>query len=129
VRVEPEELSRIKAEIMGRGRPYAGGDLDGATMDCDYALIDAGFTGPQIERTGDPAELVRYTSRPELSSTTEGEAVARLEEAWIESASFSEEAHSISIHGGVLALDFVTWWANNHYCTGRIEVDLRNKEQ
>jgi hypothetical protein len=128
VRVEPEELRRIKAEVMNRGRPYGGDDLMGAEMDCDYALMDAGFTSPDIQRTGDPAEIVRYLSRPELGSMTEREAIARLEEAWIEKASFREEAHSILVDGGVLALDFVTWWADSHYCTGRIEVDLRKQE-
>jgi hypothetical protein len=91
--------------------------------------MDAGFKSPQIERTGDPAEIVRYSCRPELSSMTEDEVVACLEEAWIESASFSEEAHSLSGEGGILALDFVTWWADSHYCSGRIEVDLRKKEE
>jgi len=124
VRVEEDELIRIRADVAKNGRRYGGDDLDGATMDADYALSEGGFTDPHVNRTGLIERMVVYTCRPNWPSPRHEEVVERLEETWISRGAFGHEAHTISHDADSIALDFVTWWDGGAFYTGRIEVML-----
>jgi hypothetical protein len=124
VRVEEDEQVRVRADVANGGRRYSGLDLDGATIDADYALVEAGFTDPHIGRTGLIERMVVYTCRPNWPSAGREEVVRRLEESWVSRGAFGHEAHTISHDADSIALDFVTWWDSGAFYTGRIEVTL-----
>ena len=124
MRVDEDELARIRTEVANGGRRYGGDDLDGATIDADYALGAAGFTDPDVSRTGLIEQMVVYTCRPNWTPASREEVVDRLEETWLSRGAFRHEAHTISHDADGIALDFVTWWDGGAFYTGRIEVSL-----
>jgi hypothetical protein len=72
--------------------------------------------------------MVLYLCRPGWTDAHGSEVVSRLETAWAEDAAFTHEAHSVTVEGDLVALDFVTWWNEGRFCTGRIEVALARTE-
>jgi hypothetical protein len=112
------------------GAPYDEANLSGAQIDCDHALLDAGFVEQDplktadAERTGDVERMVLYRYRPGWSPVEGKDVVCRLEHAWAERGAFRHEAHSIAVDDDLVALDFVTWWDGGLFYTGRIEVML-----
>lgn len=127
MRVDAKGLAEIRNDVIERGRRYSGENLDGATMDARYALAIAGFTDPKIKKTGETNSMVLYVCRPESSSWDANEVVSRLEAAWQERAAFSHESHSIAVQADIVTFEFVTWWDDGDYYTGRIEVLLAPK--
>jgi hypothetical protein len=124
VRVSADELGRMKRDREKAGRRYSGDDLDGAVMDCDYALHSGGFTPPEIKRTGDVKLMVIYRCRPDWQAETADEVAVRLEECWRAQGAFRNEAHVITVEQAQVLFDFLTWWDDNAFYTGRIEVAL-----
>jgi hypothetical protein len=122
VRVKPEELGPIRAKVVREGDRCGGADLDGAVMNADYAWVERGFTDPKIKKTGELKRMVVYTCRPDWSAAETQEVIRRLEEAWANDGAFTHEAHTITVDGDVVAMDFVTWWDDGAFYTGRIEV-------
>jgi hypothetical protein len=117
----------MKNDVIRRGSRYGGGNLDGALMDADYALMTADFTDPDVKKTGDSRSMVVYSCRPNWSPAEANEVVRRLENAWTDSA-FAQEAHSIEVDADLVTLEFVTWSDQGDYYTGRIEVALARPE-
>jgi hypothetical protein len=124
VRVSAGELDRIAAEVEAAGRRYSGDDLSGAVMDCDFGLEGAGFTSPKIKRTGEPRPMVIYRCRPDWDAANADEIVSRLEDAWETLGKFRNEVHAIRVAPAQIEFDFVTWWDDFHFYTGRIDVEL-----
>jgi hypothetical protein len=124
VRVEREELSRIRDELARRGRRYGSSELEGAIIDCDYALDEDGFADTRISETGVGDQMVVYTCRPDWRPIVFDEVIDRLEATWTRQGAFKHEAHMISQDADGISLDFVTWWDNERFYTGRIEVAL-----
>lgn len=122
MRVEPEQLGPIRNRVIKSGDRYGGANLDGATLDAQYALENGGFTFPKTKKTGEAKQMVLYTCEPAWSSPDDGEVVRRVETAWVNDGAFTHEAHSITVETDVVALDFVTWWDDGDWYTGRIEV-------
>lgn len=130
VRVEPEELSRVRNDVVKRGERYSGSNLDGATIDATYALENAGFTFPTFKKTGELKQMVVYRCRPDWESFEVDEVVRRLETAWREDGAFTDEVHTLTIEDELVTVDFVTWWGTGGaYYTGRIEVVLTPEEK
>ena len=129
VRVEPDEVHRVRSEVAKHGERYSGSNLDGATIDATYALENAGFTFPDFKKTGEQKQMVVYRCRPDWEPFEVDEVVRRLETAWTEDGAFTDEAHALTIEDDVVALDFVTWWKHGDYYTGRIEVSLAPVEK
>jgi hypothetical protein len=124
MRVKPEELGPIRAKVVREGDRHGGADLDGAIMDADHALVEGGFTEPTIRKTGELRRMVVYACRPDWHAAATDDVVRRLEAAWANDGAFTHEAHTIAVEGNVLAMDFVTWWDDGAFYTGRIEVTL-----
>ena len=123
MRLPADEFIRVRNEIVRTGNRYGGADLKGAVMDADNALTDAGFTDPEIKKPGDVKRMVVYTCSPAWAPTGEDEIVEQLEQAWAKGA-FEREAHTVAIDQAFVLLDFVTWWDDRSFYTGRIEVAL-----
>jgi hypothetical protein len=124
MRVKSEELEELMRKVVSKGRRYASADLEGAVVDGDHALEQAGFRVIKITKTGELRRMVVYRCRPDWSPVAEDEVVRRLEGAWVTDAAFMHEAHSVAIRGELVYLDFVTWWDSGAFSTGRIEVAL-----
>lgn len=124
VRVPSEELVSTRERVASQGRPYSGENLDGAIMDVDHALFDGGFGRCEIKRTGDLPPMVLFACCSSGDDAEPEEVVRRLQHAWITHGAFANEAHSITIDGSSVVLDFVTWWDADGFYTGRIEVTL-----
>src|SRR5215217_6410815 len=118
MRVEAEKFQRIRNDVIGRGRAYDADNLEGAKLDGGFALAAEGFTAPSITETGEPERMVLYVSRPDWRSATETEVIERLERRWERIGAFRHDAHSITVAGDVVALDFVTWWDGGAFYTG-----------
>jgi hypothetical protein len=128
MRVEQEELSRVRNGVVKRGERYSGSNLEGATIDAAYALENAGFTAPTFKKTGELKQMVVYQCRPDWGSYEVGEVVQRLETAWAEDGAFTDEVHTLTVADDAITMDFVTWWDTGGYYTGRIEVALTHAE-
>jgi hypothetical protein len=124
VRVEPDELGAIAARVIKEGRPYRGVDLEGAALDADHALVAAGFTPPEFIQTSELKQMVVYRCRPNWSPVQAEDVVRRLEDGWVEDGAFEQESHSIAVSDELVSLEFVTWWDDGAFYTGRIEVIL-----
>jgi hypothetical protein len=124
MRVDVDEFQRIRDDVMGSGSPYDAENLEGAKLDGGFGLSAEGFTAPTITETGEPERMVLYASRPDWRPATETEVIERLERGWARIGAFTHDAHSITVAGDVVALDFVTWWDGGAFYTGRIEVAL-----
>ena len=113
----------------------AGGDLDededheGAECDVTFALEHAGLTSPDawanastsITRTSSPERMAVYLTRaPETAGDT-AMVVERLEWAWTRFV-FTDGAYTIRESSDAVRLDFVTWWEDGGFYTGRIKV-------
>lgn len=129
VRVEPDELNRVRNDVVKRGERYSGSNLDGATIDATYALENAGFTFPKFKKTGELEQMVVYQCRPDWGSYDVDEVVRRLETAWVEDGAFTDEVHTLTVADDAITIDFVTWWDAGAYYTGRIEVALAPEEK
>jgi hypothetical protein len=124
VRVTLGELGSILHRLAREGDPYGGADLDGAVVDLDHAIVEGGFSPQRIVRTGDAAQMVRVRCDPVGDSSESHKILAQLERAWIAHGAFAHEAHSITVAGEIVVLDFVTWWEDERFLSGRIEVPL-----
>jgi hypothetical protein len=124
VPVSREELARIKRDLAKNDERYSGEDLEGATIDCDYGLEDAGFGSARIPNTGDVAQMVIYACEPQWDAKSRAEVIARLEQSWLDRGAFEHEAHTITEEAERVLLDFATWWDRRTFYTGRIEVSL-----
>jgi hypothetical protein len=78
-------------------------------FDCDFALVDAGFSDP-VRRGAywNSEQMIVIECAPEWSPATSDKVAERLDSAWARAA-FRQEAHSISIDDSSVRLDFVTW--------------------
>jgi hypothetical protein len=120
--VSAEELERLARAVEAAGERYDEENLEGARIDCDYGLGDFGFTRPEIVETGQPTPMVVYRCRPEWDAMSAEEIVSQLEDSWETVGSFKHEAHTIHVGAARISLDFVTWWNDYRFYTGRIEV-------
>jgi hypothetical protein len=124
VRVNPEELGRIRDRVLRSGDRSTGEDLHGAVTDAGFALAIADLTDPEIEKTDAQERMVIYRCRVRSLPTEPAAVLARLESAWVRFGAFKHEAHSIATDEHVASLEFVTWWERGAFYTGRIEVML-----
>jgi hypothetical protein len=129
MRVDPDEFLRVQSEVAKRGERYGGSNLDGATIDVAYGLESAGFTFPEFTKTGGASEMVIYRCAPDWEPRELEDVVRRLEACWTEDGAFADEGHTLSVQHDHVALEFVTWWEDGAYYTGRIEVSLALEEK
>ena len=130
MRVDADELRRITGDVIAAGDVYDGENLSGAEYDVTAALEVAGLTPPDgwtanastsITRTSNPERLALYVTRaPEALGST-AKIIERLEWAWSR-FSFAEGAYTIRESDDAVRLDFVTWWDNGGFYTGRVKV-------
>jgi hypothetical protein len=123
MRIDVAELEQIRDGLARTGRRYSGPDLEGAILDCDHALYEGGFRRPGIKRATEGWLMVVYRSRPMWERAVNDEIVARLEDVWARHGAFQHDAHTVTVKGGRVLFDFVTWWDDGDYYTGRIEIE------
>ena len=130
MRVDADELRRITSEVIAAGDVYDDGNLSGAECDVTAALEDAGLTPPDgwtanastsITRTSNPERLALYLTRAPEDLGSAATIVERLEWAWSR-FSFAEGAYTIRESDEAVRLDFVTWWDDGGFYTGRVKV-------
>jgi hypothetical protein len=119
-----DDLGRIRSEVTDRGARYGGNDLEGAMIDCDHALFEAGFTSPEVLETDEIEAMLVFRCQPAWAAVRSDEVIERLEQGWMQWGAFANEAHTITVETDKVALEFVTWWDGGAFCTGRIEVAL-----
>ena len=124
MRVRAEELTAIRKKVAKPDLRYTGLSLDGASIDADYGLEEAGFRVQRTKRTGDLSQMVLYECRPDWPNATTDEVAQRLEHAWVTRGAFKHEAHVLAAEEELVVLDFVTWWDSGTFYTGRIEAKL-----
>ena len=130
MRVDADELKRITSEVIAAGDVYDDENLSGAECDVTAALEDAGLTPPDgwganastsITRTSNPQRLALYLTRAPEDVGSTAKIVERLEWAWSRFV-FAEGAYTIRESDEAVRLDFVTWWDNGGFYTGRVKV-------
>lgn len=122
--MDREEFIAVRSRVIHERGAYGGLDLEGMIFDLDHGLWSAGLLVHYIKNTGNPQCMLRVACTP--GAIPSAQAGAALENAWLEDAAFSIEAHFVEEHGDQLLLDFVTWWGKpgGRYATGRVVVDL-----
>jgi hypothetical protein len=123
MRVDVAELEQIRDGLAGTGRRYSEPDLEGAILDCDHALYEGGFRRPGIKGAVEGGVMVVYRSWPLWEGAVQDEIVPRLEDVWARHGAFQHEAHTVTLEGDRVLFDFVTWWDDGKYYTGRIEIE------
>jgi hypothetical protein len=56
-------------------------------------------------------------------AATTDQIVSRLERVWAMHGAFQHECHSVNVTGERVLFDFVTWWDDGSFYTGRIEIE------
>jgi hypothetical protein len=121
-RVAADELDRIRRELAREGRPYGSRELGVLIIDCDYGLETAGFERGRSRKTGEAERMVVFQFAAPADAATPDEVAARLEAGWLRDGAFTHEAHTLSVDGPKIVLDFVSWWDDGAFSTGCIEV-------